>query len=81
MAYPEITYNKIAIMMLIYIIDVNNMEAVLRIVINTRSLEESTAEFRLGLKGLLYQNGVTEDWSQGSYNLSSSLTVIQMDYR
>ena len=79
--YPEITYNKIAVMMLIYIIDVNNMEAVLRIVINTRSLEESTAEFRLGLKGLMYPKVGGVDWSQGSYNLSSSLTVIQMDYR
>jgi len=60
--------------------NVNNMEAVLRIVINTRSLEESTAEFRLGLKGLMYPRGGADDWAQGSYNLSSSLTVIQMDY-
>ena len=55
------------------------MEAVLRIVINERSPEESTAEFRLGMKGNMYTHN--HDWAPGSYNLSSSLTVIQMDYR
>lgn len=58
--------------------DITNMEAVLRIVINERSPEESTAEFRLGMKGNMYTHN--HDWAPGSYNLSSSLTVIQMDY-
>lgn len=63
--------------------DITNMEAVLRIVINERSPEESTAEFSLGMKGNMYKYGGgerREPWAPGSYNLSSSLTVIQMDY-
>merc|ERR1719510_1606088 len=61
--------------------DIENMEAVLRIVIDAKSPEESTAEFRLGMKGQMYTPSVgPSGWAPGSYNLSSSLTVIQMDY-
>ena len=66
-----------------YFIDIDNMEILLKVVINADNLTDSTADFDFNLKAReMYKpepDSWEGDWLPGNYNLTGSLKVLEVD--